>query len=258
MSKIFIGCSGFHYREWKEFFYPEKLPQSKWFEFYCEHFNTLELNSTFYKFPTEKSLAKWYETSPGHFKFSVKAPRLITHYKKFSECKSLLHDFYSGISAGLNDKLGYVLFQLPPQIAYSPEFLQLILESIDTTFQNAFEFRNASWWNEDVFKAFKKNKLVFCGVSFPKLQDDVVKTGKNLYYRLHGVPVLYKSVYEKAFIENIYQQIQSLAPGEAWIYFNNTWGKAAIINARYLQEIISETNEDGHEDLDLLAHFNDH
>jgi len=258
VSKIFIGCSGFHYKEWKEFFYPEKLPQSKWFEFYCEHFNTLELNSTFYKFPTEKSLANWHDTSPDDFKFSVKAPRLITHYKKFSECESLLHDFYSGVRAGLKKKLGYILFQLSPQIPYSSEFLQQIIKSIDPTFQNAFEFRNASWWNDDVFEKFKKNNLVFCGVSFPKLRDEVIKTGKNLYYRFHGVPVLYKSVYDGKFIENIYQQIHNLSPNEAWIYFNNTWGNAAIINSRYLQQIISNTNEDDHGDFDLLANFNDH
>ena len=255
MSKIFTGCSGFHYKEWKDFFYPEKLPQSKWFEYYCEHFNTLELNSTFYKFPTEKSLAKWYGTSPDHFRFSVKAPRLITHYKKFSECESLLNDFYSSVRAGLKEKLGYVLFQLPPQATYSPEFLKLLLESIDPSFQNAFEFRNESWWNENVFDNFKKNDLVFCGVSFPKLSDEVVKTSKNLYYRFHGVPVLYKSVYDEKFIENIFHQIEELAPNEAWIYFNNTWGNAAIINSRYLQKLILDSKEDNRENFDRLAHF---
>lgn len=257
MSKIFTGCSGFHYKEWKEFFYPEKLPQSKWFEFYCEHFNTLELNSTFYKFPTQKSLAKWYDTSPHDFKFSVKAPRLISHYKKFRECESLLYDFYSSVRAGLKEKLGYVLFQLPPQITYSSEVLQLILQSIDASFQNAFEFRNATWWKENVFDEFEKNDLVFCGESFPKLPDEVIKTSKNLYYRLHGIPVLYKSVYDEVFIDNIYQQIEELAPNEAWIYFNNTCGNAAIINSRYLQKLILSTSADDRENFDLLSHFND-
>jgi uncharacterized protein YecE (DUF72 family) len=98
MLKIYIGCSGFHYKEWKDIFYPEKLPQTKWFQFYCQHFNTLELNVTFYKFPTESSLAKWYNTSPNDFKFSVKAPRLITHYKKFIDCQSLLMDFIAALA----------------------------------------------------------------------------------------------------------------------------------------------------------------
>jgi uncharacterized protein YecE (DUF72 family) len=239
MTKFYIGCSGFHYKEWKELFYPEKLPQSKWFEFYCEHFNTLEINSTFYKFPTEKSLVKWYNTSPEDFKFSVKAPRLITHYKKFSGCEILLQDFYTSISKGLQDKLGCVLFQLPPQLVYTPEMLDLIMSSVDASFKNVFEFRHLSWWNENVFTQFKNRKLIFCSISFPKLPDEVKATASNIYYRFHGVPVLYKSTYSEKFVENIYQEIKIQAPKEAWVYFNNTWGNAAIINSKYLQKLIT-------------------
>jgi uncharacterized protein YecE (DUF72 family) len=78
--QCYIGCSGFYNKDWKEVFYPNGLPQSKWFEFYCTQFNTLELNTTFYRFPTIEMLKKWYDTSPADFKFSVTAPRLITHY----------------------------------------------------------------------------------------------------------------------------------------------------------------------------------
>ncbi len=239
MIKIHLGCSGFHYKEWKGSFYPEKLPQSKWFQFYCEHFKTLEINNTFYKFPTEKSLAKWYDTSPEDFKFSVKAPRLITHYKKFSECETLISDFYTIISKGLPGKLGCVLFQLPPQLVYTPEMLDLITGSIDPSFKNVFEFRHISWWNENVFTQFKRRKLIFCGVSFPKLPGEVKATTANIYYRFHGIPVLYKSLYTEKFIENIYLQIKKIAPKEAWIYFNNTWGNAAIINSKFLQELLN-------------------
>src|SRR6185437_2806701 len=154
-----------------------------WFEFYCEHFNTLEINNTFYKFPTEKSLVKWHDASPEDFKFSVKAPRLITHYKKFSGCETLLHDFYTSISKGLQNKLGCVLFQLPPQLVYTPEMLDLIMSSVDPSFKNVFEFRHLSWWNENVFTQFKKRKLIFCSISFPKLPDEVKATASNIYYR---------------------------------------------------------------------------
>lgn len=239
MAKIYIGCSGFHYKEWKDFFYPEKLPQSKWFQYYCEHFNTLEINATFYKFPTEKSLAKWYNTSPDDFKFSVKVPRLITHFKKLSECESLIRDFYTIVSKGLQDKLGCVLFQLPPQFIYTPETLEKIISSVDLSFNNVFEFRNISWWNDYVFSQFKNQNLIFCGVSFPGLPDEVKATSSNIYYRFHGVPVLYKSAYTEKFIENIYQQIEKIAPKEAWLYFNNTWGKAAIINSKYFQKLVT-------------------
>ena len=118
MKKIdwHIGCSGFYYPDWKLKFYPEGLPQSKWFEYYSSKFNTLELNNTFYRFPQIAALQTWYRRSPASFLFSVKAPRLITHYNKFENSQPLLTDFYTAISAGLKEKLGCVLFQLPKQV----------------------------------------------------------------------------------------------------------------------------------------------
>ncbi len=234
-SKIFIGCSGFHYKEWKDIFYPAGLPQSKWFEYYCEQFNTLELNVTFYRFPTIKSLQKWYSSSPVDFKFSVKAPRLITHYKKFSECENYLGDFYGSIYEGLQEKLGCVLFQLPPQIKYTEEMLMMLTEMLDPSFTNVIEFRDASWWNENVFLQLNKKNIVFSGASFPKLPDEVIKTTPALYYRLHGVPVLYKSAYAESFLDQKLKEIKKAKPKEAWIYFNNTWGTAAITNSNYLK-----------------------
>lgn len=235
---IHIGCSGFHYKEWKQVFYPEGLPQSKWFQFYCEHFNTLELNVTFYKFPTEKSLSKWYNTSPEGFKFSVKAPRVITHFKKFTACESMLQDFYTSIHDGLKEKLGCVLFQLPSQLVYSEELLTRIITQLHPDFKNVIEFRHESWWNEIVFQKLKKENITFCCISYPKLPDNVVHTGNKLYYRFHGVPVLYKSFYPNDFLEEVNNKIKSQRLSEVWIYFNNTWGIAAIENGKYLQTII--------------------
>lgn len=182
-------------------------------------------------------MGKWYGASPIDFKFSVKAPRLITHYKKFHECGSLLHDFYNSLDEGLREKVGCVLFQLPPQVKYAPGILQLVIDSIDPSFQNVFEFRHESWWNENVFEQFKEHGLIFCGISFPGLPDEVIVTSNHLYYRFHGVPVLYKSLYTEDFIAKIYRQVKDADLPEAWIYFNNTWGNAAIINSRYLQKL---------------------
>jgi uncharacterized protein YecE (DUF72 family) len=96
-----IGCSGFYNRHWKGIFYPEKLPQKQWLNFYCEHFNTLELNTTFYRFPTKENLKAWRDKSPEDFLFSVKVPQLITHFKKFNGCKKLIADFYLACQQGL-------------------------------------------------------------------------------------------------------------------------------------------------------------
>ncbi|MEO8416302.1 MAG: DUF72 domain-containing protein [Ginsengibacter sp.] len=238
MLKTYIGCAGFHYKEWKKVFYPEGLAQSKWFQFYCEHFNTLELNVTFYRFPTEKSLQKWYNSSPENFKFSVKVPRLITHYKKMTDCEKLLGDFYNSMQNGLQEKLGCVLFQLPPQLAYSKEFLEKIIINANPAFKNVFEFRHKSWWNKVACQQLKKSNIIFSGISYPNLPDDVIKINADLYYRLHGVPVLYKSSYTENFLEELFRDIQKQNVTDAWIYFNNTWGSAAIENAKFLQNIL--------------------
>src|SRR5438105_3814281 len=106
MTKWFIGCSGFSYKHWIGKFYPEKLARRKWFAFYCEHFKTLELNVTFYRFPQLQTLKGWYDTSPPDFRFSVKAPRGITHFKQFHNATELITQFYDVVNNGLQEKLG--------------------------------------------------------------------------------------------------------------------------------------------------------
>ena len=239
MIKWWIGCSGFHYKEWKEVFYPKSIPQTKWFEYYCSHFNTIELNVTFYRFPRPEALLKWYERSPADFKFSVKAPRLITHYKIFNKSESMLGDFYASVYEGLNDKLGCVLFQLPSRVAYSDAMLQRIIETLNPSFDNVVEFRDATWWNKKVYKRLKEHNISFCGISHPKLPDGVRKNSSILYYRFHGVPVLYKSEYGIDFVNKIATDIKTSAKiSEAYVYFNNTWGTGGINNARQMEGLI--------------------
>lgn len=104
--KFYIGCSGFYYKEWKNIFYPARLPPKDWFRYYCAHFNTVEINSTFYRTPSSASLEKWYRDSPEGFLFSVKAPRNITHLSRFRITRGEIDAFYQLISAGLQEKLG--------------------------------------------------------------------------------------------------------------------------------------------------------
>jgi uncharacterized protein YecE (DUF72 family) len=230
-----IGCSGFHYKEWKEAFYPPKLAASKWFEYYCRHFNTLELNVTFYRFPQLKTLQGWHARSPDGFLFAVKAPRLITHYKKFSDTAGLLNDFYGTIGEGLREKLGFVLFQLPPQTAYSDAMLQKIIESMNPLFANTVEFRHESWWRPDVYRQLANNRISFCGHSHPRLPDGVIINTDAVYYRFHGVPDLYRSAYPESKLEELAGQVlDNKSVKSAHIYFNNTAGPAALANARWL------------------------
>ncbi|WP_113662592.1 DUF72 domain-containing protein [Pedobacter nanyangensis] len=233
-----IGCSGFYYKEWKDFFYPKGLAQKDWFKFYCKHFNTIEINASFYKAPTAKSLEKWFNDSPTDFVFTMKAPRLITHYKQFNYCKTEATDFYQLVNDGLKEKLACVLFQFPPSFSYTEEKLERLLQTLNPGFKNVVEFRHASWWNEKVFALVKAHHIIFAGQSYPKsLPDDVITTHPAIYYRFHGKPVLYKSAYDFSEIEHFFTQIPADAD-QAFIYFNNTWGFGAINNANQLKLLV--------------------
>lgn len=237
--KWHIGCSGYHYRDWKEVFYPLGLPQKKWFEYYNSRFDTFELNVTFYRFPQLKFLQNWYDVSSPDFLFTVKAPRLITHYKKFNNCEDLLKDFYDTTIAGLNKKLGAVLFQFPSSFVYSPEHLERIVKNLSAEVKNVVEFRHPGWWAKEVFKKFKKGKIIFSGISHPKLTDEVVVNNKTAYYRFHGVPDLYYSAYSHDKLQSVADTlIKDTTVKEAYIYFNNTATIGAIENAMWLKEYL--------------------
>lgn len=240
MKQWHIGCSGFYYNHWKENFYPENLPKRLWFEYYSDHFNTLELNVTFYRFPKIEVFKGWYERSGSDFTFSVKAPRLITHFKKMNDCSSLLQEFYATVSEGLKEKTGAVLFQFPPRFIYSEEKLEKIISNLNPQFPNVVEFRDSSWWNTDVYKSLGKNGIAFCGMSHPDLPDQVVMNTSLLYYRMHGVPDLYRSPYSLSRLRKIINTISSSKKVKSvFIYFNNDVGAHAIENATQMKKMLA-------------------
>lgn len=235
----YIGCSGFHYKEWKGSFYPDGLPQREWFEFYSGKFNTLELNVTFYRFPQLAFLKNWYEKSPTFFLFSVKVPRLITHYKQCKDVERLLGDFYGTCREGLKHKLGPILFQLPPQMYFNEERLLRIMGCVDKSFDNVIEFRHASWWIPEVMDELGRQKIAFCGSSFPKLPEQAIVNTSLVYYRFHGMPVLYHSEYAPKKLRAVADAIRKNKSVEkAFIYFNNTASSAALHNATYFNNYV--------------------
>jgi len=159
--QLTTGCSGYYNKEWATIFYPEGMPTSQWFEFYCRHFNTFEINATFYRFPTTKTLQTWYKKAPQGFTYAVKAPKQITHIKRFIDCEEEIEKFYTACRDGLADKLGCILFQLPPSFSYSEERLQLITWALQPGFKNVVEFRNESWWRQDVYDILAQNNIIF-------------------------------------------------------------------------------------------------
>jgi uncharacterized protein YecE (DUF72 family) len=242
-NQWFIGCSGFHYKEWKKVFYPEGLPQRKWFDYYSEKFNSLELNTSFYRFPQVKFLKNWYDKSPAGFCFSVKVPRAITHYKQFNDTARMLGDFYNTCREGLAEKLGCILFQLPSRMVYKKETLDKIIAAVDLSFNNVIEFRHESWWTSSVFQTLKEHQLSFCSMSHPSLPDEVIDS-TVIYYRFHGVPKLYSSQYKKAKVFSIIDQANALikagASRSAFIYFNNTMAMGGIRNAQHANAYLSQ------------------
>lgn len=239
--KWYIGCSGFHYKEWKGSFYPDTLSQREWFNYYTKQFNSLELNVTFYRFPQLTTLKGWFEKSPAQFLFSVKAPRLITHYKEFNGTGKLLEDFYTTILEGLREKLGAVLFQLPPKAIFTKEYLRRIIQNMNSSFNNVIEFRHPSWWQREVIETLTDHNITFCSISYPGLPDETIVNNSLLYYRFHGTPLLYKSAYKDEKLKQIIADInkQKFARN-IFLYFNNTASAAALKNAFYIQDLIVE------------------
>ena len=178
----------------RKIFYPTGLPQKDWFKFYCENFNTIEINATFYKMPTEKSLSKWYNDSPDDFLFTLKAPRLITHYRQLKNCTDDLNRFVEISNNAIKEKLACILFQFPPLFSYTEERLELLLNLLHQIPQPVVEFRHPSWWDANIYQQLTKAGIVFSGQDHPKnLPIDVVANLQTVYYRFHGNPVLYKS-----------------------------------------------------------------
>ena len=231
------GCCSYYNRQWQGIFYPEGMPSKEWFAYYCTQFNTYELNASFYKFPTTKTLQTWYKKSPDGFVYSIKAPKLITHTKKFVACEAELTEFYQACEAGLKNKLGCVLFQLPPSFHYTAERLALILASVNPDFSNVIEFRNASWWTDAVYSAFRQHKLIFCSVNYPKLPTDIIGTTKTAYVRLHGNPRLFYSEYSDAELDAVMLQLAAHKFKQAFVYFNNTASTAGILNALSIKRL---------------------
>jgi len=237
--KWHIGCSGFHYKDWRGKFYPEKLAMKNWFDYYARFFDTVELNVTFYRFPQLSFLQGWYQKCPEHFRFSVKAPKAITHYKQFHDSARMITDFYETINNGLQEKLGPVLFQLPPRLGYDEERLERIINSLNPSFNNVVEFRHESWWRDDVYKALAHHNIAFCGMSHPSLPDDVIINTSSMYYRFHGVPNLYRSPYSKEFLRGVIDAVKSNNRVKTgWFYFNNDFDAVGVRNAEDMIALI--------------------
>jgi len=204
-ENLYIGCSGFYNNDWKGSLYPEDAKSKDFLTLYSQAFNCVEINSTFYRKPTAKTLLKWAEETPDDFRFFIKIPKTISHEKRLHDCREEISKFCLHIQNHLKEKLSGFLYQFPPSFKNTPENISLILDSLDFSYLNVIEFRHESWWRDEIFSLLKDRQIAFSGVSFPgNLPEDVIINHPGiLYYRLHGTPVLYKSEYSEEFINHL-------------------------------------------------------
>ncbi|MCW3995782.1 MAG: DUF72 domain-containing protein [Candidatus Bathyarchaeota archaeon] len=236
-TQHFLGCSGFYYNHWKGLFYPEKLSKSNWLLYYTQFFNSLEVNSTFYRFPSEKLLNGWYQKTPESFTFTLKANRIITHLFKFNATEEYIKNFYN-LASLLHEKLLGVLFQLPPTVQKSIELLEKINSQLDGDIMNVLEFRHESWWDSEVYDYMKKHGLVFCSVSASGLPQTLIKTGQAVYVRFHGKNGWYKHFYPEDELADWAQKIKQQNAKQVLCYFNNDFNANATKNCLTLKKLL--------------------
>lgn len=180
---IWIGTSGYNYPEWKGSFYPSDLPAAKMLPYYAARFPTVEINYTFYRAPTEKIVAGWAAQTPSPYKLTLKAPRRITHDSRLRNCGDLLKGFCH-VAGTLGDKLGALLFQLPPTFRKDLAVFDAFIDGLPPTVCAAFEFRHSSWLTDDVFERLARRNLALCIADSEKMSTPVRVTADYAYFRL--------------------------------------------------------------------------
>jgi uncharacterized protein YecE (DUF72 family) len=240
MPGVYIGCSGFLYNHWRGVFYPEKLAKRSWLEYYAEVFATVELNVTFYRLPKEKTFVKWYEETPEGFSISLKGSRFITHVKRLKDPEEPVRRFME-LALLLKEKLGVVLWQLPPNFKKDTERLAVFLKAIRPYgLRNAFEFRNETWVDMNTFSLIRDEGHALCMADWPPFADDLPVTGDFVYMRRHGRGGSYDTCYSRNELGKDAGRIRGYMrkKKEVFIYFNNDYSGYAPRNARELMELL--------------------
>jgi uncharacterized protein YecE (DUF72 family) len=201
--QLLAGTSGYSYKEWLGHFYPQKLPASAMLRYYAERFATVEINNTFYRMPGEAMLARWSQEVPDNFAFTLKAPRRITHEKHLREAESEVSEFLRR-AAVLGDKLGVLLFQLPPYLKKDLNRLRDFLGMLPSEGRVALEFRHASWQDEEVYEALRARGAMLCVTDTDEGDTPFVATSDSGYVRLRRTH--YDDADLRAWVERIAPQ----------------------------------------------------
>ena len=244
LTRYFIGTSGWHYDDWRHRFYPEKMPKSQWLQFYAEHFPTVELNNSFYRLPSEKAVNNWYDSSPTDFTYSVKVSRFITHIKRLKETGEAVTNFMSRMST-LKEKLGPLLYQLPPSMQRDDEILANFLRILPKEYRHVMEFRHKSWLVDEVFDVLQRYNTGLCIFDMPKLSCPLLATSDFVYIRFHGSDSLYSSCYTDEELAGWADEITEMSGNleSVFIYFNNDAEGFALKNAVTIRDYLEKGNQ---------------
>ena len=226
-----IGTSGYNYPEWKGTFYPAKHPANRMLVYYAQHFASVEINYTFYRTPTPKVLEGWKHDTPERFRITLKAPKRITHDARLRDCAERVRAFLA-IAAGCEPKLGALLFQLPPNLRADLALLDQFLATLPAGVRAAFEFRHASWLDEEVYARLKARNLALCVADSEKLSTPVRITADYAYFRLRD------EGYTPADITSWARRIKEATTGcrDVYVYFKHEESGTGPAFARALME----------------------
>lgn len=237
-SGVYIGCSGWQYRHWRGDFYPAELPQTRWLEFYAERFDTVEINNTFYRLPEAETFASWGRRAPQRFVYAVKASRFLTHMKKLKDPEDPLQLFFSR-AIRLGRSFGPVLYQLPPRWPVNLERFAEFLKALPKGRRHTVEFREPTWYNEEVFALLEKHKTALCLHDMQGSASGQLSVGPFVYVRFHGTSK-YSGSYSDDMLARWAEWMagQVRAKKKVFAYFNNDTGGHAPRDAVRLGEAV--------------------
>lgn len=230
---VLVGTSGYSYKEWKGPFYPEDVPARRFLAFYGAHLPTVEINNTFYRMPTTKLVEGWASEVPEAFTFALKAPQRITHIAKLKDAGELVAAF-ARVAGTLGPRLGPLLFQLPPFMRKDVDRLSSFLDQIGALPQRprvAFEFRHASWFDDEVWAALRAHGAALCVAEGEALQAPLVATADWGYLRLR------RDAYPDALVSEWAQKILAQPWSEAYVYIKHDEGDAPSVAKRLTEAL---------------------
>jgi uncharacterized protein YecE (DUF72 family) len=213
--RFFVGTSGYSYKEWKGSFYPEKMPAKEMLSFYAQHFSTVEINNTFYRMPAPSVLESWASQVPENFRFVLKAPQSITHFKRLKDVEEPMERFLQ-VASVLKERLAPLLFQLPPNFKKDLPRLERFLDLIPAGTAAAFEFRHESWFDDEVFARLRAKSCALCVADSEDLPaPELVNTAR------WGMLRLRRETYPKAKLVEWLDKAKSQKWDDAYIFFKH-------------------------------------